>query len=99
MDEEPANRHTFPGVWQSLSSAEDKKDFNRIVDDERFVQALLDSEARDGVELVDRYQSFERDGLYFIALTRDDAPLWNIRSSSQSLVEALLAHAAGNFGR
>lgn len=95
----PVNKHTLASVWEILSSDEDKKEFIRIADNDEFVQALLDSEARDGIELDDRYQCFERDGLYFIALTEDDAPLWNIRSASQSLIEALFAHAVANFGR
>lgn len=99
MENGPVNRHAFAGVWDILSSDEDKKEFNRIVDNDEFVQALLDSEAQDGFELDDRYRLFERDGLYFIALTEEDAPLWNIRSSSQSLIDALFAHAVANFGR
>ncbi len=95
----PVNKQTYASVWEILSSDEDKKEFIRIVDNEEFVQTLLDSEARDGFELNDRYRLFERDGLYFIALTEEDAPLWNIRSSSQSLIEALFAHAVANFGR
>ena len=93
MENGPVNRHTFAGVWDILSSDEDKNEFNRIVDNDEFIQALLDSESQDGFELDDRYRMFERDGLHFIALTEEDAPLWNIRSSSQSLIGALFAHA------
>lgn len=99
MENGPVNKHTQPGVWEILSSDEDKKEFIRIVDNDEFVQALLDSEAQDGFELNDRFRLFERDGLYFIALTEEDAPLWNIRSSSQPLIDALFAHAVANFGR
>ena len=70
----PVNKQTQASVWEILSSDEDKKEFIRIVDNDEFVQALLDSEAQDGFELVDRYHCFERDGLYFIALTEEDAP-------------------------
>jgi len=99
MENGPVNKHTQPGVWETLSSDEDKQEFIRIVDCDEFVQALLDSAAEDGFELKDRYRLFERDGLSFIALTEQDPPLWNIRSTSKSLIDALFAHAVCNFGR
>ena len=95
----PVNNHTQSGNWEILSSDEDKTEFNRIVDSEEFVNDTCNSDAKDGFDLLDQYGLFERDGLYFIALTDQHPPLWNILSPSKELIDALFSHAVCNYGR
>ncbi len=65
----------------------------------KFIRAVENSGARDGIDFAYSYQIKSTEGAWFIAHNDSNEPLAGITSNSKTIVEALFSDAVQNYGR